>query len=148
MRMPSLARHLHACVKRLRRDSRGAAVVEFAFVAPLFFTLLFTLVQGGLLYWTKETLDEVAYATARCMSVDSGCETTDEQRQFAVNRARSYGVVVSGDEVTVTSGTTCKGDTNANLVSIDHTMDSPLGALVPFLTSDLSSNACFPVVSD
>lgn len=133
-------------VSGLARDARGATIVEFAFVAPVFLVLLFGLIQAGLTYWTKSTLDEVAYSTARCMSVDSACASSDAQRAFAFARAAAYGVTVATSEVSVASGTTCKGDTNANAVTITHAVASPLKRMVPFLPYDLVASACFPVV--
>ena len=50
-----------AFLQAIRADSSGAAIIEFALLAPVFFLFLFGTVEGSRLLWTQQTLEEVAY---------------------------------------------------------------------------------------
>ena len=39
--------------RRLIRDSEGAAVLEFAIIAPVFFAVIFAIAQLGLLFFAN-----------------------------------------------------------------------------------------------
>jgi len=55
--------------RRLRRGqlqrSRGQSVVEFALVFPIFFLLLAGIIQFGLIFWSQNTLTQIARDTGR-----------------------------------------------------------------------------------
>lgn len=143
------ARRAGRCPSRmnLAMDRAGTVMVEFAFLMPLALAMLFGLIEGGRLYWTKQTLDEVAYATARCMSVSGACDTAAKQRLYAVRRAADYGIAVPSEEVTVSAGAACKGDLHANRVSIDHDTASVLEGFIPLFPDRVEATACFPLVT-
>jgi Flp pilus assembly protein TadG len=65
----ALVRHLGGMLGRLRRDGRGSAIVQFALVAPIFFLLLFMLVEESLLVFTQSQLDNAARGAARSMLI-------------------------------------------------------------------------------
>ena len=44
-------------LRRLLRDRKGASAVEFAFVAPIFFVMMFTLFEIGWFYYTNSIVD-------------------------------------------------------------------------------------------
>ena len=52
-------------LKGFWRDPEGATAVEFAFVAPLLFLALFSLVEIGMLGMMSSGLDNAVYETAR-----------------------------------------------------------------------------------
>lgn len=131
----------------LAKCRAGAALIEFALLAPVALAMLFSLIEGGRIYWIKQTLNEVAYATARCMSVGSACDTADEQKSYAVGRAAAYTIRVDASDVAVTGPTTCRGIAGSNQVSVTHRLASPVTGLLPFLPDDISATACFPVLS-
>lgn len=140
-------RPLMALLRALAASRAGAALVEFAFVAPVALAMLFSLIEGGRIYWIKQTLNDVAYATARCMSVSSACDTAASQKAYAVTRARDLAVSVEENDVTVIGGTTCKSAAGSNSVSITHRFNSPMGGFLPFVPEEISATACFPVLS-
>lgn len=133
--------------RRILRDREGAVLVEFALVAPVFVAMLFGMIETGRLFWVKQTLDEVAYSTARCMSVSASCETETQQKTFAVDRAASLGIAITAAEITITGASTCKGVAGSNAVTIRHTDGSPVIGLVPELAQVLEADACFPSLS-
>ena len=59
----------------LLRCSRAATAAEFALLVPAILLLLLGTIECGRLLWTKQTLDEVAYNTARGMAVSGSCST-------------------------------------------------------------------------
>lgn len=124
-------------------------MIEFALLGPLALAMLFALIEGGRIYWIKQTLDEVAYSTARCMSVSSTstCDTSAHQKEYAISRAEGYAVRLSDSDVTVTESTTCKGVAASRQVSIVYQINSPVTGLLPFVPDQLTATACFPVLA-
>jgi Flp pilus assembly protein TadG len=51
--------------RRFRRHRRGSAAVEFALVAPIFFALLFAIVEVALMFFASQVLETVTQASAR-----------------------------------------------------------------------------------
>jgi len=122
-------------------------MVEFALIAPAFFMMLFGLVEFSRLAWMQQTLDEVAYSTARCMSVQTSCSTLATQRSHAVDRAAGYGITVTSANVTPATNTTCKTYAGSNSVTITANFNSPVTGMIPGLSRTLTARACFPVLS-
>ncbi len=70
---------------RSASDRRGATVVELAFVAPIFFLLIFAVVEFGRAVMVKQSLTEAARAGARTAALAT-TQTTDR----AEAAARTY----------------------------------------------------------
>jgi Flp pilus assembly protein TadG len=51
--------------RRFGRNSRASAAVEFALVAPVFFALLFAIVETALMFFASQMLETVAQDAAR-----------------------------------------------------------------------------------
>lgn len=132
--------------KSIFRCDRGASAIEFALLAPVFFMMLFGLVEFSRYAWTRQTLDEVAYSTARCMSVQSTCSSLATRQAHAVQRAAGYGVTIVAANVTPTSNTSCKGYSASNSVRITKVFNSPVQGFLPGLGDNIVSTACFPVL--
>lgn len=56
-------------IARETRESRGAALVEFALTLPLLALLLFAIIQYGFIFGASMTLRHGAHETARSMSL-------------------------------------------------------------------------------
>jgi Flp pilus assembly protein TadG len=52
-------------LRRFRRNHRGSAVVEFALVAPVFFGLLFAIIELALVFFASQVLETVTQDSAR-----------------------------------------------------------------------------------
>lgn len=50
---------------RFRGNNRGSAAVEFALVAPLFFALLFAIIETGLIFFASQSLETAVQDSAR-----------------------------------------------------------------------------------
>jgi Flp pilus assembly protein TadG len=57
-------------LRRLITHIGGAAAVEFALTAPVFFAIVFGLIDSGLLLWTQLGLQHATELAARCASVN------------------------------------------------------------------------------
>ena len=68
---------LNRFVRRLTRCRRGAAAVEFALVAPIFFTMLYGLFEAGRFYWYKNSLDYAVAEAARQAGIDAALTVND-----------------------------------------------------------------------
>lgn len=131
---------------RLLQCARGATVVEFALIAPVLFLVMFGIIEGSRMVWTRQTLEEVAYATARCMSVDTACATQSDQQTYATTQAGGYGVTIVAADVAPQINVACNGFAGSSKVTITHTFDSVLDGMVPGFSGSLTAESCFPVL--
>jgi Flp pilus assembly protein TadG len=84
---------------RLRRicpDEQGTSAIEFAITAPVFFMMLFGLIETGLLLWTQLGLQHGSERAARCATINtttcssvSAIQTYAAQQSFALNPSPS-----------------------------------------------------------
>lgn len=56
---------LKTLLRRFCRHRRGSAAVEFALVAPVFFALLFAIIEVALMFFAGQVLETVTQASAR-----------------------------------------------------------------------------------
>jgi Flp pilus assembly protein TadG len=65
--MPSLAapRAVRNIFRRFRRNRRGSAAVEFALVAPVFFALLFAIIETAIVFFAGQVLETITQNSAR-----------------------------------------------------------------------------------
>ncbi len=54
-------------LRRFRRNRRGSAAVEFALVAPMFFALLFAILETGLMFFANQALESATQNAARAI---------------------------------------------------------------------------------
>jgi Flp pilus assembly protein TadG len=82
--MPS-ASSLHATTKalrRFRRNRRGSAAVEFALVAPIFFALLFAIIETAIVFFASQVLETVTQDSARMIMTGQAQNAGFSQSQF------------------------------------------------------------------
>jgi Flp pilus assembly protein TadG len=70
-------------LRRFRRDRRGSAAVEFAFVAPVFFALLFAILETGIMFLAGQVLQTVAQGSARMILTGQAQTASYTSAQFA-----------------------------------------------------------------
>jgi len=65
--LPSLApiASIATASRRFRRSRGGSAAVEFALVAPMFFALLFAIIETGLVFFANQVLETLTQDSAR-----------------------------------------------------------------------------------
>jgi Flp pilus assembly protein TadG len=52
-------------LRRFRRNRRGSAAVEFALVAPVFFALLFAILETAIIFFAGQVLETITQTSAR-----------------------------------------------------------------------------------
>ncbi|MCK6449490.1 MAG: pilus assembly protein [Alphaproteobacteria bacterium] len=104
---------------RLRRCEGGVSALEFALVAPLFFLMLFGIIEFGRLSWIRTSLQHAADEASRYALVSTGASTS-QITDYA--RARVSGV-------------------DPNLVAVNVTQESSGGRT--FVVINLSFNFTF-----
>ena len=65
MRNPAGSKRLLGLVRTVRDARSGSAMVEFAFIAPVFFLLIFSIMEVGIIFFAQSTLQVGANDVAR-----------------------------------------------------------------------------------
>jgi len=136
---------------RFLRDARGGAAVEFALVAPTFLMMIFLMLDGGRMLFTKQAINELATAAARCAALQAtGCASASAVQTWTIDRARQRSnLALTTAMVTINTSTSCNGQTNMAKAQIDYTYKKGPLQLLPqsAVPSTLTSISCFPVAS-
>jgi len=69
-------------LRRLRRDRQGSAAVEFALVAPMFFGLLFAIIETAMVFFAGQVLETVTQDSARTIMTGQAQTAATTQAQF------------------------------------------------------------------
>ena len=98
------------------RKNDGATIIEFAIVAPIFFLIMFGMIEFGLFMYHRTTVERIAVEISRLVSigktVDSVCSGTKTQLEFinCVVEDRSS-ALMNGDRLQVQVKTLADGGT-------------------------------------
>jgi Flp pilus assembly protein TadG len=68
--------------RRFRRSRRGSAAVEFALVAPVFFALLFAIIETALAFFAGQVLETITQNSARMIMTGQAQTASFTQAQF------------------------------------------------------------------
>jgi Flp pilus assembly protein TadG len=114
-------------LRRFRRNRRGSAAVEFALVAPVFFALLFAIIETAFMFFASQVLETIAQNSARMVltgQVQAAAYTQPQFKTYVCGQipalfdcngiyvdVRSYGSSFTG--VTINS----QIDANANFIN-------------------------------
>jgi Flp pilus assembly protein TadG len=83
--MPSpaaLKAPLRDALRRFRRNRTGSAAVEFALVAPVFFALLFAIIETGIIFFANQVLETITQDSARMIMTGQAQTAAFTQAQF------------------------------------------------------------------
>jgi len=116
-------------LRRFRRSRGGSAAVEFALVAPVFFALLFAIIETGIVFFADQALETVTQNSARTILTGQTQNSGLTLAQFQQN------VVCPQIPATLF---------NCNNIFIDVESYSSFENIA--LTSDIDSNGNFPAV--
>src|SRR6201998_4028273 len=67
---------------RFRRNGRGSAAVEFALVAPVFFALLFAIIETAIMFFASQVLETITQNSARMVLTGQAQTAAYTQAQF------------------------------------------------------------------
>jgi Flp pilus assembly protein TadG len=73
---------LRNALRRFRRNRAGSAAVEFALVAPVFFALLFAIIETGIIFLADQVLETVTQDSARLVMTGQAQAAAYSQQQF------------------------------------------------------------------
>lgn len=142
---------IHPLLRRLARDRRGAAAVEFAAISIPMILAVFGTIEFGRLQYTRNALQQTVIEGARCMGLKATpCATAgiyDSTKTFTHVRAvaRGWSVGVVNAEIAANAGATCSGIANFSQVTISYEFSSVVAALLGNGNAlPLTAVACFP----
>jgi Flp pilus assembly protein TadG len=81
--------------RRFRRNRRGSAAVEFALVAPVFFALLFAIIETAIMFFAGQVLETVTQDSARTILTGQTQTAGYDQGRFKSNVVCPSGAVAS-----------------------------------------------------
>jgi Flp pilus assembly protein TadG len=76
---------LRKALRRFRRNRRGSAAVEFALVAPVFFALLFAILETGIMFFADQYLETVTQDSARMILTGQAQNLNYDLAHFKTN---------------------------------------------------------------
>ncbi len=82
MSSPAGSTALKKALRRFRRNRRGSAAVEFALVAPVFFALLFAIIETAMVFFASQVLETVTQDSARMIMTGQAQTAAYTQAQF------------------------------------------------------------------
>lgn len=142
----------------VRGRSRGQALVEVALVAPLFFMLLFGLIDLGRVIWAIDSVGAAAREGARWASVHAGTDgiVGADKKTEAQIKTYALGFVVAGginpsatvcfSAVTIGSRTAgCSGDTSTGTQAKGNLVTVGVQSHVPVFLGAIFGTSTFPV---
>ncbi|MCD0416430.1 pilus assembly protein [Rubrivivax sp. JA1024] len=71
-----------ALARRFRRNRRGSAAVEFALVAPMFFAMLFAIIEVGLIFFAGQVLETAVQDSSRLILTRQAQDSSMKQADF------------------------------------------------------------------
>ena len=80
--MPQPFTSIRTALRRFRRNRRGSAAVEFALVAPVFFALLFAIIETAIVFFAGQVLETVTQDSARMIMTGQAQNAAYTQAQF------------------------------------------------------------------
>jgi Flp pilus assembly protein TadG len=118
---------------------RGATALEFAFVAPVFFAMIFGVIDIARVAWTLGSLHYAAETAARYASIHTASDGTPPTASTVETYAQNvyYGESLSSNPFTY-SATGCGNTVTA---SYTYSLTIPFGGTWPI---SLGAAACFP----
>ncbi|MCG6203829.1 pilus assembly protein [Rhodopseudomonas sp. HC1] len=74
-----------ALLQRFGRNRRGSAAIEFAMVAPIFFGLLFAIIEAAFMFFAGQVLETAVQDSARLILTGQAQSASYSQAQFKTN---------------------------------------------------------------
>jgi Flp pilus assembly pilin Flp len=80
--MPQPLGFFRNLLRRFRRDRRGVTAVEFALVAPIFFALLFAIIETAMVFFAGQLLETITQDSARMVLTGQAQGGSFSQKDF------------------------------------------------------------------
>jgi Flp pilus assembly protein TadG len=125
---------LRSHLRKLVKDDRGAAAVEYGFVLPIFLLVVMGAIWGGMLMYSVSSLNLAVQQAARCMSVDAtNCPTATAAQTYAMSHYAGPNISPVFTATATGCGHTVGAQANFNL-----------GILPGVPNIPLTASACYP----
>lgn len=111
---------LRGALRGLRRDRRGSAAVEFAFIAPMFFGMLFAIFEIILTFFAGTVLENGLQQSARKMFTHQAADSNMTQADFTKDLCERVSVLLDCSGLRVNVSITAAGAPIAILNPIDN----------------------------
>ncbi|HWV97124.1 MAG TPA: TadE/TadG family type IV pilus assembly protein [Xanthobacteraceae bacterium] len=109
----SPSEHPHAvlcrALRRWRRSQHGSAAIEFALVAPMFFGLLFAILEIGLTFFAGQVLENGLQQSARLMFTHQAADSNMTQQQFTDDLCSRVSMLLDCTKLRVNVSVTAEG---------------------------------------
>jgi Flp pilus assembly protein TadG len=88
-------------IRRFHRDRRGSAAVQFAFIAPLFFALLFAIIEVSMVFFAGQILETGTADSARLFMTHQAQDSKMSDKQFFDHVCDRVSVLFDCDKLVV-----------------------------------------------
>ena len=143
----------------LVRSRRASSAAEFALVVIPLMAMVMGSIEFARLQWTRNALQEVASASARCVGMKArlcGTATTDASgkttysynaataRTFTTAQAAAWSLSLPTAEIAIAEAATCQGVSGFAQVTLTHAFKSGFLAAAGANNYPITAVACFP----
>ena len=84
---------INRSLRRFRRNQHGSAAVEFAFIAPMFFALIFAIIESALVFFAQQVLETGTQDSARLMMSHQAQDSGMTSAQFKTDLCNRVAVL-------------------------------------------------------
>jgi Flp pilus assembly protein TadG len=122
-----------------RRGLRGQSLVETALVLPVLLLVVGGIIQFGILFWSQNTLTQVARDTGRWAATDQSCNNAAIVTQANAIAAQSSlfgytpGSWTASNVVVTRSGAACPPTSNTSVAWVQITINHQVPILLPWI---------------
>ncbi|MBJ3786482.1 TadE/TadG family type IV pilus assembly protein [Devosia sediminis] len=133
-------------LRRFLRATDGTSAIEFALLVLPFLLMVVGTIEVSRAWWTRQAIQDVASATARCIGVGQlqctldGAYSPERALDFATGLALGRGVALTEGETTLERNVTCQDMTGAVRVTVQSRFQSVLPMEWLY---DFRADACF-----
>ncbi len=99
--MPSPAVSFGSLLRRFRDNHTGGAAIEFAIVAPIFFALLFAIIETALMFFASQVLETMTQDAARMILTGQAQSANYQQSDFKTYVCNQIPAIFSCSNISV-----------------------------------------------
>ncbi len=98
---------MKSLINRFKTSEAGNTIVEFALLAPLFFIVVFGMIDIGRLYWTVSSMEYAVEAAGRYAMINTSATSNQ-----VISQAQANLYAINQNSVTFTTSTSTSGGIN------------------------------------
>jgi Flp pilus assembly protein TadG len=126
------------------RATRGQSLVETALVLPIILLVVGGIIQFGILFWSQNTLTQVARDTGRWAATDQSCSNSAivTQANAIASNSSLFGYTPNSNQWTSAnvqvsrSGAACPPTSNTSVAWVQITLHHQVPILLPWIPGD------------